>query len=113
LYIAERKAREQTRLRGELTKAMAIKEKESKEADLRDLAARLVHLYITHYSLHHSLFHHTFVLHMLLVYALVFTSRLYGTGVAVRLATGTACSNRQLSSVCDLDLAVCLYSTRV
>jgi SKIP/SNW domain len=53
LYIAERKAREQTRLRGELTKAMAIKEKESKEADLRDLAARLVlvhtHTIITHW----------------------------------------------------------------
>lgn len=40
LYIAERKAREETRLRGEMQKAMALKEKEAKEMELRELAAR-------------------------------------------------------------------------
>ncbi len=40
LYIAERKAREETRLRGEMNKAMALKEKEAKEAELRELAMR-------------------------------------------------------------------------
>ncbi len=40
LYIAERKAREETRLRGEMNKAMALKEKEAKEAELRELAIR-------------------------------------------------------------------------
>lgn len=40
LYVAERKAREETRLRAEMVKALALKEKEAKEADLRELAAR-------------------------------------------------------------------------
>ena len=40
LYIAERKAREETRLRGEMLKQVAMREKDQKEADLRDLAAR-------------------------------------------------------------------------
>ncbi len=40
LYIAERKAREETRLRGEMNKAMALKEKEAKEVELRELAMR-------------------------------------------------------------------------
>ncbi|CAN0463723.1 unnamed protein product, partial [Scytosiphon promiscuus] len=40
LYIAERKAREETRLRGEMLKQVAMREKDQKEADLRDLASR-------------------------------------------------------------------------
>ncbi|KAG5189007.1 SKIP/SNW domain-containing protein [Tribonema minus] len=40
LYIAERKAREETRLRADMTKALALKEKEAKEGELRELAAR-------------------------------------------------------------------------
>mmetsp|Transcript_17244 Transcript_17244/g.25560 ORF Transcript_17244/g.25560 Transcript_17244/m.25560 type:complete len:539 (+) Transcript_17244:63-1679(+) len=40
LYIAERKAREETRLRADMTKALALKEKEAKEAELRELAAK-------------------------------------------------------------------------
>ncbi|CAM9190200.1 unnamed protein product [Chrysoparadoxa australica] len=40
LYIAERKAREETRLRGEMQKHMALQEKGVKEKELRELAAK-------------------------------------------------------------------------
>jgi SNW domain-containing protein 1 len=41
LYIAERKASEELRIRNQIRKKMSMKEKEDKEAELREMANRV------------------------------------------------------------------------
>ena len=48
LYLAERKAAEDLKLRNQLRKKMAVREKEDKEAELRDLAMKGMTLCLLH-----------------------------------------------------------------